>query len=100
MKWCDDWRDNIPSSMLTRLAECRSKATDVITMTTEMHKCNLDKTAEECFVRMFEWVTDWNGQLDVEEQIDANWNWYLSRVKQPYFLYGYTNFKVQLYFYI
>jgi hypothetical protein len=81
MEWCDDWRNNIPSSMLTRLAECRNKATDVITMATEMHKCNPDKTAEECFERMLEWVGDWNGQLNVFEQIDTNWDWYLSRVK-------------------
>lgn len=81
MEWCDDWRDTIPSDMLERLAECRNKATDVIVMATEMHKYNPERTEEECFVRMFEWVTDWNNQLKVEEQIDANWDWYLSRVK-------------------
>lgn len=80
-KWNDTWQNNIPKSMLTRLAECRNKASDVIVMATEMHKSNPERTAEECFVRMFEWVTDWNNQLDVEEQIDANWDWYLSRVK-------------------
>ena len=81
MEWNDSWRDTIPSAMLTRLAECRNKATDVILMASEMHKYNPERTAEECFVRMFEWVCEWNNQLGVEEQIDANWDWYLSRVK-------------------
>lgn len=84
-EWNDDWRDTIPKDMLTRLAECRSKATDVIEMATAMHKFNPTMTAEDCFLRMFEWVTDWNNQADVLEKIDSNWNWYLSRVKQPYF---------------
>ena len=80
-EWNDDWRDTIPKDMLTRLAECRSKATDVIEMATAMHKFNPTMTAEDCFLRMFEWITDWNNQADVLEKIDSNWNWYLSRVK-------------------
>ena len=80
-EWNDDWRDTIPKDMLTRLAECRSKATDVIEMATAMHKFNPTMTAEDCFLRLFEWVTDWNSQADVLEKIDSNWNWYLSRVK-------------------
>lgn len=80
-EWNDDWRDTIPKDMLTRLAECSSKATDVIEMATAMHKFNPTMTAEDCFLRMFEWVTDWNSQADVLEKIDSNWNWYLSRVK-------------------
>ena len=80
-EWNDDWRDTIPKDMLTRLAECRSKATDVIEMATAMHKFNPTMTAEDCFLRMFTWVTDWNNQADVLEKNDSNWNWYLSRVK-------------------
>lgn len=80
-EWSDDWRDTIPSDMLERLGECRNKAMDVVEMATEMHKYNPTMTAEDCFLRMFEWVTDWNGQLGVMEKIDSNWDWYLSRVK-------------------
>lgn len=80
-KWNDDWRDNIPKSMLTRLAECRNKATDVIVMATEMHKSNPERTAEECFERMVIWVSNWNSQFEIFEKIDPHWDWYLSRVE-------------------
>mgnify|MGYP006988857989 CR=1 FL=1 len=79
--WNDNWRNTIPNDMLTRLAECRNKAMDIVAMATEMHKYNPNKTTESCFVRILDWVGDWNGQFEITEQICNKYDWYLSRVK-------------------
>lgn len=81
MNYNDDWRNNISSEMLDRLAECRNKAMDVVEMASAMHEVNPDKTAEQCFERMLEWVGDWNGQYNITDKIYSNYEWYLKRVR-------------------
>ena len=80
MNYNDDWRNNIPNEMLNRLAECRNKAMDVVKMASAMHEVNPDKTKEQCFERMIEWVGDWNGQYNITDKIYSNYEWYLNRV--------------------
>lgn len=72
-------KNNEPECHL-RLCECRNKPSDVILMANVCHEYNPDKTPKECFEYVFEWVTDWNSQLEVADAIYPKWDWYLSRV--------------------
>lgn len=82
-EWSDDWREKLKKynyDCYIRLCECRNKPTDVILMANMMHRSNPNRTAEECFTRMIEWVGDWNSQYEVTEVIYNRYDWYLRRV--------------------
>lgn len=79
----NDWRRYIEEnneSCYIRLCECRNSITDIIEMSNACHMYNPDKTAEECFIYIVEWVTELNNQLELLDKIDENWDSYLRRV--------------------
>ena len=68
MKWNDDWRTELEKTnegCYIRLCECRNTKNDVILMAKLMYKYNPLIGAEDCFIRMIEWVGDWNNQFNV-----------------------------------
>ena len=65
-KWNDDWRNELKiknEECYIRVCERRNTKNDLVIMSRWMYKYNSDKTKEDCFVRMLEWVGDWNGQF-------------------------------------
>ena len=79
----EDWRDYAKANepeLYERLGECRNKAIDIVLMANMMHRYNPHKTTKQCFEHALEWVSEWNGQWKVAEQINSNYEWYLCRV--------------------
>ena len=70
MSWNDDWRDELKKinyNCYIRLCECRNTRKDIITMSKLVKKYNPTTPAEECLIRIMEWVGDWNGQFMVTD---------------------------------
>ena len=70
MSWNDDWRTelkNIDYDCYVRLCECRNTRKDLLTMSKLVFKYNPIMPAEECVIRILEWVGDWNGQYMVTD---------------------------------
>ena len=70
MKVNNDWRDELEKTnegCYMRLCECRNTRNDIIIMSRLVKKYNPNMTAEDCFIYMFEWVGDWNGQYNVTD---------------------------------
>lgn len=68
MNWNDDWRDELKQDnyeVWERLAECRNNRNDIIIMSKLVVKYNPEKSKQECFDRILEWVTDWNNQINL-----------------------------------
>lgn len=68
MKWDDDWRKELEKThkgCYDRLCECRNTKNDVILMAKLMYKYNPMFSPEDCFVRIMDWVGDWNNQFDI-----------------------------------
>ena len=72
-KWNDDWRDELKETNYNcyeRLCECRNTKKDIERMAKLMYKYNKDyATAEDCLIRMIEWVGDWNSQWRMTDSI-------------------------------
>lgn len=60
--WDDSWRYKIPGEVLTRLGECRSTWEDAKIMGKAMKEANPDRDAEDCAVRIMDWL-DSNNQF-------------------------------------
>ena len=70
MSWNDDWRTelkNVDYDCYVRLCECRNTRKDLLTMSKLVFKYNPTMSAEECVVRILEWVGDWNGQYMITD---------------------------------
>ena len=68
MKWNDDWRSElyyVNEDCFTRLCECRNTKKDLKTIFYFMYKYNTNKTVEEVLNRVIDWLTDWNGQIEL-----------------------------------
>ena len=74
--WNDDWRDELKEKnygCYERLCECRNTKKDIERMAKLMYKYNKDRvTAEDCLIRMMEWVGDWNSQWRMTDSITNN----------------------------
>ena len=82
-KWNDDWRNELKiknEGCYIRLCECRNTKNDLVIMSRLMHKYNSDKTKEDCFVRMLEWVGDWNGQFKLVDLTKSEYETLLERI--------------------
>ena len=73
IEWNDDWRDELKKNndnCYTRLCECRNTKNDIEIMAKLMYKYNKNNiTAEDCLIRMMEWVGDWNSQWRMTDSI-------------------------------
>ena len=70
MSWNDDWRDELKTvdyGCYVRLCECRNTRKDLLTMSKLVFKYNPTMPAEECVIRILEWVGEWNGQYMVTD---------------------------------
>ena len=68
--WNDNWRSELESTdylCYIRLCECRNTRKDLTTMACLVYKYNKWTTPEECLIRILEWVGDWNGQFEVTD---------------------------------
>ena len=76
IKWNDDWRKELEKTKpecYIRLCECRNTKADVILMAKLMYKYNSYNTdPEDCFIRMIEWVGDWNNQFNIMDYFYAS----------------------------
>ena len=82
-KWNDDWRNELKiknEGCYIRLCECRNTKNDLVIMSRLMYKYNFDKTKEDCFVRMLEWVGDWNGQFKLVDLTKSEYEILLERI--------------------
>ena len=82
-KWNDDWRNELKiknEGCYIRLCECRNTKNDLVIMSRLMRKYNSDKTKEDCFVRMLEWVGDWNGQFKLVDLTKSEYEILLERI--------------------
>ena len=68
--WNNDWRDDIPGEVRTRLSECRNTWQDIEIMGRAMKLANPDKSVDECAERILDWVLDWNDQYDLDPSLD------------------------------
>ena len=88
MKWDDDWRKELEKTnedCYIRLCECRNTKADVILMAKLMYKYNQTVDPEDCFIRMVEWVGDWNNQFSIMDYFYAseeNYQKALDKVKK------------------
>ena len=58
--WNDNWRSELESTdylCYIRLCECRNSRKDMIKMARLMFKYNPWSTADDCLIRMMEWVS-------------------------------------------
>ena len=70
MTWNDDWRTELKTvdyGCYVRLCECRNTRKDLLTMSKLVFKYNPTMPAEECVIRILEWVGEWNGQYMVTD---------------------------------
>ena len=82
-KWNDDWRNELKiknEECYIRLCECRNTKNDLVIMSRLMHKYNSDKAKEDCFVRMLEWVGDWNNQFKLVDLTKSEYEILLERI--------------------
>ena len=67
--WNDNWRSELESNdylCYIRLCECRNTRKDMIAMAKLMFKYNSWSTAEDCLIRMMEWM-DMNSQWELAD---------------------------------
>lgn len=70
MKWNNDWRDELEETnygCYIRLCECRNTRKDLTTMACLVQKYNRNIAPEDCLIYILEWVGDWNGQFEVTD---------------------------------
>ena len=85
IKWNNDWRDELEKTnegCYIRLCECRNTKNDIIIMSKLVKKYNPTMTAEDCLIYMLEWVGDWNGQFEVTDWTDEEFEKALDKVKK------------------
>lgn len=82
MNWNDEWREELKQDnyeVWERLAECRNNRNDIIIMSKLVVKYNPEKSEQECFDRILEWVTDWNNQISLYP-VDDEYNKMLKQI--------------------
>lgn len=78
----NDWRNELKEidyNCYERLCNCNNTRKDVITMSTLCAKYNPNKTTEECLVYILEWVGDWNGQYDITDLTEKQYQTMLKK---------------------
>ena len=71
--------NNLQEDVLNRLAECRSKASDIVPLAKEIKRQN-DVTSEDAFDYMVEWVCDWNNQFNLYDELVRNREKYIKKI--------------------
>ena len=82
MEWSDDWRTELEETdpkAFDRFSECKATKMDFIKMCSLMWKYNPQRSKEDCFDRMCEWMCS-NNQFFVLNI--TNYKWYLDRIKK------------------
>ena len=86
MVWNDAWRSELESKdylCYIRLCECRNTRQDITTMAKLMYKYNKEKaTAEDCLIRMLEWVGGWNNQFMVADLSQEEFTEAIEKIKK------------------
>ena len=85
-KWDDNWRSELKetnNSCYIRLCECRNTRYDIIIMSKLVYKYNKNlHTAEECLIRILEWVGDWNNQFMTADLSRKEYFWAIEEIKK------------------
>ena len=85
MIWNDDWREElkkVDNDCYYRLCECRNTKRDLLTMSKLVYKYNPNVPAEECFIRILEWVGDWNGQYMTTDLTSEEYKSMLNKIEK------------------
>ena len=68
MKWNDDWRKELSKlypDCYDRLCECRNIKSDILIIVRCMMRYNKKRKNYEIVDRVIDWLTDWNGQIEL-----------------------------------
>lgn len=76
------WEENLEEDVYIRLCECRSTLKDIPILAKVVVKVDEDMTPQDALDFMIEWVTDYNNQWELYDEIDRRYSKMLKEVER------------------
>lgn len=76
------WKNNLEEDVYIRLCECRNTLKDIPILAKVVVKVDEDMTPQDALDFVIEWVTDYNNQWELYDEIDKRYSKMLKEVER------------------